>query len=308
MFFSEMVENMELHLSVNDTRQSLVEEKLMAETSFMTVAQKYHLIWLSLLSEKGTISELENIKSIQTNIHHAPIMGQVTSSKEYLQYLYDSISYHTFEFKTILNKLGSETGLQIIIAPLKGKKRVWEKALFDYNKDQSKVVDIGRGSAIAKDLKSIIIATRWMLQHCKVVRMKNRFSDGRKQIMARGGYRDILINIDLNGFIFEIQIHLQVLYNLKEESHLILDVARAAIEPTIYKLKLLDQLEEHDKLIQRLQDCEVENTNLKILLSQQQNTTTVNYKRKLFLLTNKLFQVLNEYDNKSRYGLRLFFY
>jgi len=231
---------MRMDLEIKESYESLMEEKAIAEIGYMQVARKYHIIWMPFI-DSVEVQKLNLIQSIipKEEVQHSNVGNFKTSSKEYLNALYGFISLYKPKFENLLTKLKEDTGAITIIAPIKQKKRVWEKAFFDYNNDQSKVVDIGRGSAIGSGIKEVIVIAEWILKHCVVIRMKNRFCDGRKAIINRGGYRDILFNISLNGFIFEIQVHLQALYNLKEESHEILNVARAAIEPTLYKLSLL---------------------------------------------------------------------
>jgi hypothetical protein len=254
---------LEVKLNVEDTRESLMEQKLIAEAAFLQVSTKYHVVWLKIINETN-IDKLSNIKSYSSGvIKHKPMACQV-AAKEYLDMLCQSISYNMDEFKSIMNRLQLFPTVTIVIAPLKCKKRIWEKALFDYKKDQSYVVDIGRGSAIVDELHQIVDITEWILKNCHVIRLKNRFCDGRKQIISRGGYRDVLININLNGFVFEIQLHLKALYLLKEESHEILNISRAVIEQVLYKLNLLDKMQEKEQLLSKIRQLQEEIQNVKI--------------------------------------------
>jgi hypothetical protein len=254
---------MDIKLEEGDTKNVLLERKDLAETSFMSVAIKYHMVWLKV--EKSY--KLEEIKSILPIciLKHSPTLGS-TRSSEYLDFLFSSISYHFKEFELILENVEKTFAVTKIIAPLKTRKRIWEKALFDYNKDQSCVVDIGRGSIIATSLNKVADIVEWILKNCTVVRLKNRFYDGRRLITVRGGYRDVLININLSGFLFEIQIHLEDFFKLKEESHEVLNIARAIIEPTLYKLNLIEKMEEKEQLVQTIRNLEQEVANLKIQL------------------------------------------
>ena len=101
-------------------------------------------------------------------------------------------------------------------------------------------------------------------------------------------FRSTLSNIDLDGFIFEIQVHLEALYQLKEESHEILDIARAAIEPTMYKLDLLYKNQEKSELVAKLREQETEITNLKMKCKEKNEIICRMHKSEVNFLKTQL--------------------
>ena len=239
-----------MKLEAGDTRAALTEKKMRAEMSFRQVSEDYHVVWLNCRDHsKSCLAELEELKSLNLEVAQPPAAGVGSNSEAYVDWLYASFKRLQDRFGQFLQRLSQATGIEVKHAPLKAKKRVLEKAFYDYQGDYSRLVDIGRGSGVAQDLAGVVKAMKWVLggQHCHVVRFKNRFCDGRRDIMARGGYRDILVNLELaggaGGFVFELQIHLRPLFAMKDKAHEVLDLARAVIEPTLLKYILLDAQE-----------------------------------------------------------------
>lgn len=293
----------EIKLDKFDTRDFLLRQKDVAETAFMSVACQYHCIWLPFMGTDD-VKELNLIESINEN---NPIKHCIIHTKDPLIALYEAISLNFPKFEEMLLNLKLQTGVKIEIAKLKQQKRVFEKAFFDYNDDILRVVDIGRCSCIAIGLQDVIIVTQWIIKNCNVVRMKNRFSDHRQKIIARGGYRDLLFNIEIEGCIFEIQVHFEPLYVLKEQSHEILDFARAAIEPIIYKLRLLDQRETKDKLIKDIDAKNLELTSWKYENQHLRNELEM-LKKEVFLLRSNIFETIfhqRTFDNFEIYGVEV---
>lgn len=240
---------MKISLDPTDTRESLNSRRYKAELLFTSVAAKYHDVWIERrLTYQDEIKNLESIKSFRGSCMQLKSSSDEPTSDIYLHHLYDELSHRMGEFSAVLTRLSNNTKIETFCAPLKQEARVISKAHFDYNGDYSCVVDIGRGCAIGDTLKDVAIALNWILSNCDCVRVKNRFFDAREAILSRGGYRDILVNIRVAGYIFEIQIHWRPLYALKEEAHEQLEIARLIMEPTKKKLALLDVLESEKKL------------------------------------------------------------
>jgi len=230
--------------------------------SYNSVAVKYHTVWLQCMqSNQAELTALEKFPSkIPAGELCQPFApGVANTSEAYLDYIFQVFSQKLPQFESLLGQLCKETGLIVQIAPQKLRSRVWQKSFFDYNGNYSRVVDIVRGSGVAAQLSNVVSAMEWILKNCDVRRFKNRFCDARKDIMARGGYRDVLINIAIDQFLFEIQIHYAPLYNMKEASHKVLEIARAVIEPTIFKLAILDRQDNHEKHVTRIRDLERDN-------------------------------------------------
>jgi len=259
------IDILEVKLEPGDTRESILAKKVRAELSYQKVSEMINHKWLAELGSPA-LKKLEEVKSrnLEEKISQPPAAGTPSTSEAYLSWMYASLGRQMPNVDQLLRELSAASRVEIQCAPLKEKKRAHEKAFYDYAGDYARLLDIGRWSAIADNLEGVVTALTWILKNCRVLRLKNRFCDGRRDIMARGGYRDLLLNIEVGGFVFELQLHLRALYNMKEEAHEILDVARAVIEPVLYKLSLLDSRESHDSLVQRIKALEWQVSSLTI--------------------------------------------
>jgi len=238
-------------LELDDTREALTMKKAGAELEFVRLAMEYETLWVSLQPNPG-LQELERIKSSQLARLSQPlgIAGGPPNVQAYLDVLLTSTRTLMPKFERLLAKLAQATGVRVICAPVKPVNRVHEKALFYYEGDRSKVLDLGRGSAIADDINMVVRAAQWIITNCSVVRLKNRFCDARSH---RGGYRDMLINIHLGGLIFEVQIHLKVFHAMRAQHSRSIEMARQALEPTLFKLAMLDRQQAEDARRERTQ-------------------------------------------------------
>lgn len=235
-------------LDLEESRETLIMKKNAAEMEYAHLAMEYEAVWAQLQPCAG-LQELARIRSTKLSLLSQPIgIAESTKTQAYLDIILASTQTLLPKFQKLLSSLGQATGVRVICCPIKSMKRVLEKALFYYDKDQSKILDFGRGSAIAEDVNMVLCATQWVINNCSVVRLKNRFCDERSH---KGGYRDMLINIHLGGFVFELQIHLKELYAIKAQD--IIEPARQVLEPTLYKLALLDKQQADEERMERMQ-------------------------------------------------------
>lgn len=105
------------------------------------------------------------------------------------------------------------------VAPLKGRARAREKAADDYKGDAARLVDVVRGTLVARTEPELIAASEAVAAEAAVVRFKNRFLDP-----PFNGYRDALytVAVAVDGdeiHLCEIQVHLAPLLALKAATH-----------------------------------------------------------------------------------------
>ena len=55
-----------------------------------------------------------------------------------------------------------------------------------------------------------------------VVRVKDRLSEP-----ASGGYRDVMLNVEMDGHVCELQLHLKALIAIKSQAHRIYGILRS---------------------------------------------------------------------------------
>jgi len=102
--------------------------------------------------------------------------------------------------------------------PLKRRERIEEKMYADYNGDPRRVVDICRASCVFLTMTQLALALETLLAEAGliVVRAKDRLNNP-----TSFGYRDMLLNIRLNGgqHVAELQLHLAQIHAIKPLCH-----------------------------------------------------------------------------------------
>ena len=91
------------------------------------------------------------------------------------------------------------------VAPLKRRTRVLEKMADDYADEKypsQAVKDVVRGAIFVSSIDAVMAAYDGVAERFEVVRVKNRFANP-----TFCGFRDCLCNVDVEGHICEIQIH-----------------------------------------------------------------------------------------------------
>ena len=112
-------------------------------------------------------------------------------------------------------------------APTKGEERICEKTCTDYGGDCRRIVDAARGSIICETLAELAAAIRVLLADGPgapmVLRVKDRLSEP-----ASGGYRDVMLNMEVEGHVCELQLHLAKLITIKSKAHRVYQLQRSA--------------------------------------------------------------------------------
>ena len=118
-------------------------------------------------------------------------------------------------------------GVRYKSAPTKGEERIREKTLTDYGGDCRRIVDAARGSIICETLAELAAVIQALLTNelgvSIVVRVKDRLSEP-----ASGGYRDVMLNVEIEGHVCELQLHLAKLIAIKSKAHRVYQMQRSA--------------------------------------------------------------------------------
>ena len=87
-------------------------------------------------------------------------------------------------------------------------------------------MDAARGSIICETLAELAAVIQVLLadktRAPMVVRVKDRLSEP-----ASGGYRDVVLNVEIEGHVCELQLHLAKLYGIKSQAHRIYKMKRS---------------------------------------------------------------------------------
>lgn len=151
--------------------------------------------------------------------------------REVLKGLANSLGACMVPLARYLSELRHDGGPVVIVAPMKGERRIVEKALTHYLGDVSMVQDLVRGSVAVDhpdDVRVVADRTLAMLRqrHIEIVEIEDHFSN-----TGAGGYRDFQINFRLprTRIIGELQLHVKDLLVVKQRvGHGVYERARLA--------------------------------------------------------------------------------
>ena len=112
--------------------------------------------------------------------------------------------------------------------PLKLEDRIRTKARDDYDDDVARVVDVVRATGVFDDLASCGRALAQLLALGRsgdllIRRAKDRIN----RPVENSGYRDVLMNVEIAGFVGELQLSLARLLEVKGSAHRIYNLTRA---------------------------------------------------------------------------------
>jgi len=125
--------------------------------------------------------------------------------------------------KTMM-KIGYEANGTLKTAPPKansqeGKERVMSKARTAYDNDVSRLTDMERLALIFGDFNDMQTALQKIMSAYRLIRIKNRFAKANANAKETAAYRDCQLLLEVPGtkLQFEAQLHINVIYTLKDE-------------------------------------------------------------------------------------------
>ena len=151
--------------------------------------------------------------------------------RKVLKELANSLGACMVPIERFARELRYDGGPVVIVAPMKGERRIVEKALTHYLGDVSLVQDLVRGSVAVDhpvDVRVVADRTLAMLrqQRIDITEIEDHFTN-----TSAGGYRDFQINFRLpgTGVIGELQLHVKDLLVVKQRvGHGVYERARLA--------------------------------------------------------------------------------
>ena len=122
------------------------------------------------------------------------------------------------ELKTICAYIGSKLGMQTMaVGPTKKPSEALIKSEKKYGGDPLLVTDYCRVSLFVKDIASLLALVEIVLsKYAGIVRRIKLSSLKADHVSLIGGYRDCKINLDINGHVCEIQVHLISMWLIME--------------------------------------------------------------------------------------------
>lgn len=124
-------------------------------------------------------------------------------------------------FKAIILKAGGEYKR----GPRKKERRIKEK-IKEYDCDFGRVLDLERATGVFDSVDDMIFAISLLRAASRrgeitILRCKDRFGNP-----CSNGYRDLQLNVELEGFIGEIQLNLRSIVDVKKEAHTVYEIER----------------------------------------------------------------------------------
>jgi serine/threonine protein kinase len=218
----------EEHRKLEKLREKLLEAKA-------NDARTYGAAWQKLSNDDSAAAEgvLRAVQELKASVGggggggggEAPRQSDDITSIAQLRTAADAAGAKLHAFG---EKIARECGGGVVYkgAPTKGAPRIAEKVRTDYGGDVRRIVDAARGSIVCETLAQLRRVVG-VLQAGgagvpKVVRVKDRLS-----APASGGYRDVMLNVEEDGHVCELQLHLSTLIAIKSQAHRIYDILRA---------------------------------------------------------------------------------
>ena len=111
------------------------------------------------------------------------------------------------------NNADYETG------PVKSDERWIEKARIAYGNELRRVTDVERRSIVCVNFDDLLVALKLIDEEFIIIRIKNRFELGNAAAKDTAAYRDCQLLCYAKGtkMMFEVQLHLDCIYELKSE-------------------------------------------------------------------------------------------
>ncbi len=136
-----------------------------------------------------------------------------------LRNLYQDAALRKEAFDATNRRIADLVSGNYLQADLKGSPRAVEKILFDYAGDPSKIKDLLRATIVVENFQQAGVALRELRSQYRVLDegFRNLLDPSVKAL--DGGYRDIKMNVEVDGHIAEIQITIPEFAAAKKQMH-----------------------------------------------------------------------------------------
>ncbi|CAH0375628.1 unnamed protein product [Pelagomonas calceolata] len=134
--------------------------------------------------------------------------------------------FHGEDLLESLRRFVQDAGGEYKRGPRKSKSRIRQKTEKDYGGDVARVVDLERATGIFDSVDDLSFAISLLRDASRrgeitIRRCKDRFSHP-----FENGYRDLQLNVELEGFVGELQLNLRRIIEVKAKAHKIYEVER----------------------------------------------------------------------------------
>ena len=154
---------------------------------------------------------------VAKSLNEADLAPLTTEAQSTLRNLYQEAGLRKEQFDNINRDIANLVNAEYQAVNLKGSNRAVEKITDDYKGDATKIKDILRSTLVIQNIQQAGVAFQEIGKRYRVVDFRNWLDP--KARVPDGGYRDIKINVDVDGHIAEIQINSPEMVAVKEKFH-----------------------------------------------------------------------------------------
>lgn len=195
---------------------------------------EYRSVYTRHLTEVGNIDRRDQFEVVATAIKarcKGPIDGLkvvllqpdcgVPKSKRalFMMTLRQRFKNHMKRSDSVLMSIVAKANAGYKTGEVKGTERWIEKARIAYGNELRRVTDVERRSVVCVNFDDMLLALRLIDEEFIIIRIKNRFELENAAAKDTAAYRDCQMLCYAKGteLIFEIQLHLECIFQLKSE-------------------------------------------------------------------------------------------
>jgi len=140
-------------------------------------------------------------------------------SETTLRNMYQEAAFRKQEFDNINRDIANLVNAEYQAVNLKGSSRAVEKIRYEYGGDATQIKDLLRSTIVVNNFQQAGVALREVRNRFQALDsgFRNLLDPNSKSL--EGGYRDIKINVNVDGHIAEVQINFPELIAVKEKFH-----------------------------------------------------------------------------------------
>lgn len=156
---------------------------------------------------------------VAKSLNEDDIIKLAPQDQEVLRNLYQDAAIRKENFDRVNREIANLVNGEYKDADLKGSSRAVEKILFDYAGDASKIRDLLRSTIVVDNFQQAGVALRELRNTYNVLDSGFRNLLDPQIKALDGGYRDIKMNVEIDGHIAEVQISTPEFMAIKDKYH-----------------------------------------------------------------------------------------
>ena len=199
------------------------------------VEKRYADAWNKCAVVRGetipAVDELRNACAALVEDFHEKAPRCALAADAGVSALVDMASRCGADLHEALEGLVTRAGGEYVHGPQKAAERIAEKAKNDYDGDVARVVDVERATGLFDSLEDLNAAVSVLREASGDGSLTiRRFKDCFFTEKFKSGYRDLKLNVEVSGFVGELQLNLRRIKTVKDHAHKLYNVDRVVDE------------------------------------------------------------------------------